>query len=70
MENGQSMNIFGIGTCDLDFGSDPTLPLPEFLYASGIIYDMLNICKLTLHNIKIPFKGTKIYAMSQFFGLN
>lgn len=61
--NGQSVDILGIGACELNFGSEKILPLLGVLYAPDIIYNLLNISSLNNYKLELLFQENKIQVM-------
>src|SRR4051812_17741618 len=58
--NGQLVDVLGMGTCEVDFGSGHILALTNVLYAPEIVHNLMSIRKLTECGNKVHFEGTNV----------
>src|SRR5438270_549399 len=58
--NGQVVDVLGMGTCEVDFGSGHILALTNVLYAPEIVHNLMSIRKLTECGNKVHFEGTNV----------
>lgn len=63
VDNGQSVDVLGIDTCNLDLRCRKVLHLTKVLYAPDFIYNLIIIHKLTKCKLEGHFKDTNVYVI-------